>query len=724
MAETIEIAITSRDVLSLKQSCEVIINEYKRHAGTVLVDDENGIYPMLLDQVKGLRVDVEAGKGTLDNFEKLTLDEMERPTKSFGQLDSYKDIENITGNYTISQSVYDEAQAEVKDLFNGLKHREAPKTEETKGSGFRKDNLITKTKSERKKYSQSLPIGKTEETNPDDGTAISRKVLEEKASGAQTPSSLPSQTASFVANSKGKFPNTLLEECIPCDFRLNGLDDLNPSLSLLAVLEDLKKQYEEVINKLKSLLNNTEIADDICSLLNFLDFQCLPDLYSLIVLLSTLMNKYRDIIPSLDGAFMQFIGPFFSPLLSGFNELLDKFIAMIMNPIDCVLNALDTQLSKIDIERALDVAEVQNLSFHRKREGYLRRKIEALEERRSYLVGLKEQGADGSESPPSKIGGRPRSSQSNVLRDFLEADPATGTAPKIETSIFGSKSIDEEIGTIDGEDPKTIFAGVSLLDGSLGKVKYEYERNYGPGGENNLEKLTRESQIPGPNVIGNTRGALRDARQGLSSSLYELRNQVLNGRRMVNDTLRTLRDELQRLILGRAATSEEMMEGARNIQRVARLIGVVKTLIKLADKGKLCDNSNGDPSVALGSFLTANRGTDQNNNYYNVYIGQNDGGDSSLLIAPSDAVLELADPETEKITQLDNLDEIDKLNRDGIPVDVGDLSNKKVTASVTDLGFQVPVSVIEFNLCRGSNLSTKANVSKIEDWAVGAGFSI
>jgi len=707
MAETIEIAITSADVISLKQSCQVIIDAYKTYASSLVVSDETGIYPMLLEQMKGLRVDVEAGKNTLDNFEKLTLDEIDRPVDSLGKLNSYKDVEKFTGNYTVSQSVYDDAQTQVKEIFDGMKDREVPRTEETQGLGFRKDGFVDETSEDYSSldYSQSLPNAQPEQINPAEGFSSPTKVV----SGIQAETAGTKPTASYKNKSKGKYKNTTMETCIPCGLRLDGLDDINISGALLGVLEELLNKYRALIDQMKALLNNTEIADDICSLLNFLDPICVPDLYALIVLLSTLMNKYRDLIPNLDGAFLQFIGPFFGPMLNGLNELLDKFIQMIMGPVDCIINSLDNQLAKLDVKRALDVAEIQNISYHRKRERYLRNKKEQLEERRSYLSELKQnpdEPLSGNRPPPQIVGGYKGQKSYDLANKF---DNAAEPSEKQSPGIFSAVTINEEIATIDDD---------------LADVKAKYQTEYGEGGENNLTELIRESQVSSPNVLGKTKGALRNARQGLSSSLYELRNQALNGRRMVNDTLTVMRDELQRLIFGRAATSGEMMEGARNIQRIARLIGVVNTLIKLANNKNICENSNGDPSVALGSFLTANSGTEQKNNYYNVYVGQNDGGEQSLLIAPSDAVLELADPETDEITQLDNLDEIKKLNSDGIPKDVGDITDKKVTATVTDLGFQVPVSVIEFNLCRGSNLSTDADVSKIEQWAVSAGFSV
>jgi len=691
MAEEILVSITSEDVLSLKQSCQVIIDAYKRYAGSILVDDENGSYPLILEQVKGLRIDAESGRGSLDSFDQLSLDDIDRPSEKLGDLNSFGDLDKISGNYSISQSIYDEAKTEVKDIFDGLKHREVPVVEESLGSNFQKNNITNKEyPHSKKKETPSIPRG--ESINDGETKDLSKKVVDSNLSESQTISSAQSVQSRHKSTSKGKYKNTLIEECIPCFGRLTTPDGLNPSVELLGVLEDLLDRYKGIVEKLKSLFTNTDIVGDLCSLLGFLEFHCLPDLYGIIALLTALMRKYADIIPNLDGAFMQFIGPFFGPLLSGVNELLDRYIQLIMKPVDCVLNSLDTQLAKLDVVRSIDQAEVQEVSFHRKREGYLRRKIEKLEERKSFLKSLD---ADPDGVPPQKIGGYKGLGTIDVTERINSKKPK-------------AQSINQEI---------------AIIDQDLADLGQKYNAEYGPNGENNIQIMLKKSQEKRPNIVGNARGSLRDARQGLSSSLYELRNQILNGRQMINDTLRIMREELQRLILGRAATSEEMLEGIRNIQKLARLIGIVKTLGKLAKIKKRCENSNGDPSVALGSFLTASKGTKQNNNNYNVYIGNNNDGEKSLLIASSDAILELADPETDEITQLDNLEEIDKLNRDGLPKDLGNITDKKITATVPSLGAEAPIAIIALDLCSKSS-STNTDIDAIQQWAQNAGLNV
>ncbi len=721
MAEAIGTPITTESVLSLKQSCQTIISAYQKYALSLAGSDENGIYPILLGNVRGLKTDIEAGVDSLNKYDSLSLDDIKRPSKAFGELDSYKDIENVSGNYTISQSVYDEAKDEVEQMFGGMKGNESPRIGEAQGSKFNSSSSATEEPGDNtNKYLQSMPKAELEQINSgeeqEQGGNPEQVVSGRYVDVAGGDEVAVAGSAEHKESSTGKFLNTIQKECIPCDLRLNNLDEFGADLKVLDPWEELNRKYNELKKQYDALFTNTDIHDDLCNLLTFLDFQCLPDLYAIIALLFALMRKLTDAMPNFSGAFLSFIGPFFTPLLGGLNELLDKYLQMIMGPVDCVMNALDTQLAKLDVVRAIDQSEVQNVNFHRRREGSLRRKIEQLKERRAFLQGQVDKGADINAAPKSKIGGRPRSSQSNFLRDILENDPDTPRAVQPEISIPFAKTTGEEL---------------TKLNQEIEDLNQKYAKEYGPGAENNITTLLKESQNPKPSVfrevagqVGNARGTLRDARTGLASGLYELRTQILNARGMVNDTIRLMQDELQRLILGRAATSEEFLEGARNIQKVARLIGLVKTLKKLAKTGNLCENNNGDPSLALGSFLTADRGINQVNNGYSVYKGTNDGGEESLLIAPSDAILALADPETDTVRQLDDLSEITELNNNGIPVDLGDITDKKVTATIPELGTQVPVAIIAFDLCKNSMFSTEPQIEKIQQWASDAGLGV
>jgi len=338
-------------------------------------------------------------------------------------------------------------------------------------------------------------------------------------------------------------------------------------------------------------------------------------------------------------------------------------------------------------------------------------------------------------SPPKIIGGQPRSSTTNPVRNLLEKDPSTSRAVSYS---FTSSSV-------------TTNEEIKKIDDDLKVLKAEYNGQYGPEANNNIAKMIKsaeenrlDKEQKKKEEGGDTRDKLREFRSDLYSSLQELRVQILNARRMMNDTLTAMKDELQRLILGRAATSEDLLAGLANIQKISRMIGVVKTLISLANKGKLCDNSNNDPSVAMGSFLAAHQTRTQTGSsagsggsYYNVYTGITADGEKSLLIAPSDTELELIDPEAGgiggdvvnpetqgvRLAQASNLDEVERMNRAGLPQDIGEISSKRVVAKSRELGTTVPVAIIGLDLCKNSQISTGNDVSKIKSWAADAGLT-
>lgn len=686
----IDIPITTEGVIELKQACQILIQEYIRYCAGIAENDENAALPLIAKDVVGLKTDIRAGEDSLNSYNKLSIDDIERPKTDFGDLGNYQDINNISGNYSISQSVYDEVQDELSGLFNNMSNKRIGSDEVQVGNKFSSD----KKDGEASKYGSVSPVVRPERTNT--------------GGEAET-----SDTSDWEKRNTGSFKNTILEDCIPCDLRLKGLDDLKPEWGLLNPLEEMAKRYKKLVEDLKNLLTNTEIADDLCNLLNFLDFQCVPDLYSIIALLGVLMRKLMDLMPNLDGAFMQFLGPFFSPLLSGLSELLDKYIQLIMRPVDCVLNSLDTQLSKLDVQRAFDKQEIHQINYHRKKERHYRYQIEQLKERKDYLESLKGSDYSGGDTPPVKVGGQTRATQSNFLRDIIESNPESSRAKQFEGKPPSAltRSIDSEIEVLDKEISTLDTKHKKAEEKVLGLVK-------GQASQDDPSNASVARKVLG--APGKAKEGLRGFRNSFGSSLYELRNQILNVKKIMNDTLAITRDEIQRIIMGRAATSEDMMEAARNIQRISRIIGIVRVVQKLAKTGKMCDNNNNDPSAALGSFLSAARGTNKNENYYNVYSGTIDG-DSTLLIAPSDAVLELED--AEGVRNIDDLSEIRKLNKDGLVKDLGDISATKVTAVSPDLGTRKPATIVEFDLCKNSNFSTQPTANAIKGWATDAGLN-
>lgn len=731
-AQTIEIPITSEGVMALKQSCQVIILAYQKYCGSIIANDENAIFPTILPTVLGVTTDCEAGDNAVKAYENSSLDGIKRPAKASGDLTSYSEISQTTGNYPISQKTYDEVNNSTSKIFKSLSHREV-QTEDP-GSTFKEVSGTPFDSNTEKKNLDSIAVIKSEETVLPTSQSQPRAVnnilgqdevlLPDGFTGAagQSPNNAWSNPT------KGKFKNSLLAECIPCSLRLVGPQDIEIGLQFKNLWKEFQERIKKLIQQIKDLLNNNGVLDDLCNLLNFLDFQCVPDLAGLVALLMALIQKYSDLSISLDGMFNAFIGNFFSPILGGLSEILDRYIQMIIGPVDCIIGALDKQLVKLDVQNSLRQADIKDIGYHNRREGTLRRKIEQLEDRKSDLEDMIRKGSDANKTPPINIGGTPRSSQSNPLRDVIDPalgnDPNSYREPAINVQLPFGQSIQSEINHIDNE-----------LNGING-LKKKYAKDYGKDGTYNIAKLNKEANKPDPTVINGVRQNLAEGRKALSSSLYELKNKALLGRNMINDTLKAIQGELQRILFGRAATAEEQMAAALELQKIARLIGIInvlinlKTIARLAINGKLCNNDKQDPSLALGSFLQAMKGngTEQTHSFYKAtgYNGDGFGTGNAprdtLIIAPSDAVLELTDPETEQITLLDNLDEIAKLNNNGSLFDLGNIADKKITAR-TNLG-EAPVSIVEFDLCTNKDFSTKPDLDKIKNWANNAGLNI
>jgi hypothetical protein len=237
-----------------------------------------------------------------------------------------------------------------------------------------------------------------------------------------------------------------------------------------------------------------------------------------------------------------------------------------------------------------------------------------------------------------------------------------------------------------------------------------------------VEELRADQPRPSLiSAVGEQRQNLRGFRNTLGKSLQELRVQVIRGKNMINDTADNMRKELTRLITGRAATSEEMLQGAMELQRLARMVGIVQTMIRLVNGGKLCDNGN-DPNVALGNFLTArsNSGTANGGNPA-FYRGTDDNGSPVLLVTTSDAELSLVDDNNDESKPLENLDEVSRLNAQGVAPDIGSIAQKRVSATSQPLGVEVPVAVVPFNLCGETSASTSETVDNIKQWASNLG---
>ena len=153
------------------------------------------------------------------------------------------------------------------------------------------------------------------------------------------------------AGNIGDKVKALVADCIPCKDRILALLSLNPIEDVRTHFKRMYKQFTFFIVDLYDLFLGDQsigVFADLCNLLNFLSFMCIPDLTGMIIVLSKLLAKYafkyKDLEVSFTSIMGRFSGPAYSPLLS----TMDKYIQLIFGPIECVIDSLDAQLQKAD----------------------------------------------------------------------------------------------------------------------------------------------------------------------------------------------------------------------------------------------------------------------------------------------------------------------------------------------------------------------------------------
>jgi len=154
----------------------------------------------------------------------------------------------------------------------------------------------------------------------------------------------------------------MLTECIPCFDRLLDGADLLPDGDLLEMHLLNIKLRTDILDRLKTLLEDPGYYLDICELLKLLSHLCPQDLLALSILFSQYLAKLNlDIKFNLD-IIVELLGPILSPFLDGIASWLDKWIQMILAPILCVVDHINetillAQQAKIPMSQATVTAD-------------------------------------------------------------------------------------------------------------------------------------------------------------------------------------------------------------------------------------------------------------------------------------------------------------------------------------------------------------------------------
>jgi len=165
-----------------------------------------------------------------------------------------------------------------------------------------------------------------------------------------------------IANSGSIYEDgaTILADCIPCKDRILALLSLNPLEDLWNALDNLYELQTRFLFDLWDFFlgdKSIRFFSDLCSLLQFLNFHCVPDLINIVLVLSQLIAKYTLELKDIKVTLSDLLGKMFAPTLGPIMALFDKYTQLIIAPIKCIIDSLDANLQKLDVLEAWQVAQ-------------------------------------------------------------------------------------------------------------------------------------------------------------------------------------------------------------------------------------------------------------------------------------------------------------------------------------------------------------------------------
>lgn len=632
MAEnTIEIAITAESINNQKRAVQVLKDAFKKKLAQDAIQNEAAVYPFLTPLVYDMKEDIKAAKSSLESYEKLTVEDFDNVVDP--DIGTYEDLDGISGNYSLTP----DDMKDIKDQVNRLVGKSARNTTAADSAEI--------TGGRFPQTANSLPQDEGFEPGPESVTVIG----EGRDLNYTTP---PEPPESVFSNSYKNKKKDWLQQCVPC-FPRPSLGDLRPGEEMFGLLENsFANRYEALIRRWKRLFSDPAVYDDLCSIGDFLNEQCVPDLRALIALLSIYSAKIADIkFISPQNMFMAMIGPIFSPVFQGLADVLDKYIQLIVSPILCVINSLDRQIAKLDVLTPVNQALVASLSTLDRRINSLRRTRERLIERKNLL----ESGNDS------------------------------------DTRVLGSlTSVERELATISSD--------IRKIDEQMPALRKEREK-----------LRDQRDAVASRNVFGDARATAQEARAGLGKGLKEIRKFSQKGVDYMDGALETIKKEIERLIFGRAASAEDMLQGAEDLQKLARVISLITGFMEFAERfleGDLCK----EPGNALNNLVLASGPTDygpaDDQAPTMKYIKTTgDDGQPLLLVTSSENVVEL---EGEDQT-------MEPIEGNGV-IEVDSIAGKKLRAT-SEFGEPAPIASMPFNLCGKKEGTSASSLAKIKEWA-------
>lgn len=531
----------------------------------------------------------------------------------------------------------------------------------------------------------------------------------------------------------------LLKTCIPCEFRSLKLS-AEFGLPWENTLNDLKKKWKDLLKLLKDLLSFQagEFGKDICNLFKFLDGQCIPDIMGLLSLLSMMQLKYMDFsLGSLDNILNQLIAPFLSPIIGSFTSNLDQYADLILGPLKCVTRALEMQIVEIQtqINGANSIADANTVKYRKQEIAFVEAKAKALRNRQR---AINKQISTGENEISSNGTVAKRIVSTNFVNGGINLTPGS----KLDNIDLTKVTDDSPIALLERD---SIFLPLENEYENIAKELQALQRE--------KSRLTEEIKKVGPysptvdfssatKLTTQSRVALDNMSRAYTSILQDLVDAVNDGVGIVKQSIDIYRDEFQRILLGRISTQADQAEFTRMLQKIMRLTSIVNAVMEFKKAGfslkKFCEQGDEAALAQVAKQIKAN----DSQGMYDFYSATDSEGNPLMVITTGGAKVSVTGIDFDaigddaligdatvtldsikKTVSFNDLNEVDKLNREGIVPSLGNIDSKIIeldngfkAGSELDLHFKTSYAIISNEFCSKSAISYGSS-DTVKKWA-------
>lgn len=179
-----------------------------------------------------------------------------------------------------------------------------------------------------------------------------------------------------------------IADCIPCaDRMLSGFQFGIATNFQIGIENDIQRRID-FLKRVFDFSTNKDVYNDICSLVNTLNFMCIPDLVRIISLLMFLLTRYSLKIQDFFNVLQGLVSAIFKPLMIDITSLLDQYAKLVLDVINCIIDAIQSQLAKLGTGGSAEQASQSLEEFQQSIGSGLQILIAAIREAESSLRGL------------------------------------------------------------------------------------------------------------------------------------------------------------------------------------------------------------------------------------------------------------------------------------------------------------------------------------------------